>query len=321
MTTFTLPKTVAKCDAIVSLALSLTSFLSLFSAPVGLADKETRSALDAQRKALVEAVTRRDAAAAAKIFTSDAKWMLPGFETIMGRDAIWKFWQAGLASGIAQGIVFVPADLTGEGDGLVAETGTLSTLDGEGKEKDRSRYLIVWKLEEGMWRIHWDMANSELGTAPKIDRVGFPKDYRTTFKVLGVRARTNVAPSVVMTTYGNDIAAPLTNAAQLPYPNGAIILMEFAEVLKRPDGTPLLDPNGRLQKGEVDHIDVMRRGKGFGEAYGSNRSGLWEFAGYNLDGTYSTAPAKSASCAQCHQKAGEAKDFVYPLEVKAEADK
>jgi hypothetical protein len=84
-------------------------------------------------------------------------------------------------------------------------------------------------------------------------------------------------------------------------------------------GKPLLDANGQPQKGEVHHLDVMRRGDGFGEAYGSNRSGEWEFAGYFLDGTYSTAPAKSASCAQCHQKAGEAKDFVFPLKVPGQA--
>jgi len=75
----------------------------------------------------------------------------------------------------------------------------------------------------------------------------------------------------------------------------------------------LLGANGQPQKGEVQHVDVMRRGAEFGEAYGSNRAGHWEFAGYNLDGTYSTSPAKSASCAQCHQKAGGAKDFVFPL--------
>ena len=96
--------------------------------------------------------------------------------------------------------------------------------------------------------------------------------------------------------------------------------MEFAEILKDPEGNPLLDANGQPQKGKVQHVDVMRRGESLGEAYGSNRSGQWEFAGYQLDGAYSTAPDKSASCAQCHQKAGAAKDFVFPLKAHAEAE-
>ena len=298
---------------------SLTLLLHVVSASVVHAENDTRSALDAQRKALSEAVARCDAAGVAKVFTSDAKLMLPDFETVAGREAIQKFWEAGLRSGIIKGIAFSPVDVAGEKDGLLAETGTLATLDGDGKGKDQSRYLIVWKREEGEWRIHRDIANSALAPAPKVDRVGFPRDYRSSFKVLGVPVRTNTSPVMVLTAYGNDLAASVTNTAQLPYPNGSIIVMEFAKALMDGDGKPLLDANGQRQKGDVHHIDVMRRGAGFGEAYGASRSGEWEFAGYFLDGTYSTAPAKTASCAQCHQKAGAAKDFVFPLKAEVPA--
>lgn len=275
--------------------------------------EETHRALDGQRRALTEAVTRRDAAAVARIFTPDAKLMLPGFETITGRDAIQKFWQTGLNSGLVNGITLAPIDVSGAEDGFLAEMGTVSTIDGERREKGKTRYLIVWKRDESEWRIHREMVNPEMASAPQVDRVGFPKDYRSKFKVLGIPVRTNTSPAQVMTAYGNDVAASVTNAAQLPYPNGSIIVMEFAQALKDSEGKPLLDANGQPQKGEVEHIDVMRRGEGFGEAYGPNRSGQWEFAGYHLDGSYSTAPAKSASCAQCHQKSGAAMDFVFPL--------
>jgi hypothetical protein len=155
--------------------------------------------------------------------------------------------------------------------------------------------------------------NSEPAPAPHLDRVGFPKDYRTAFKVLGIPVRTNTSPSLVLTAYGNDLAASVMNASQLPYSNGAIIVMEFAKALADDKGTPLLDAKGQRQKGEVHHVDVMRRGEGFGEAYGTNRSGPWEFAGYFLDGAYSTPPANTAACARCHRNAGAAKDFVFPL--------
>jgi Cytochrome P460 len=218
-----------------------------------------------------------------------------------------------LSGGALKGIAFAPTDFTGGNSDLLAETGTLATLDSDGKEKDQSRYFILWKREEGEWRICCEITNSEFAPAPRVDRVGFPKDYRSALKLLGIPARTNTAPSIIMTAYGNDLAASVTNAQQLPYPNGSTIVMEFAAALTNSEGKLLLDANGHRQKGEVQHIDVMRRGDGFGEAYGANRSGQWEFAGYFPDGTYSTAPAKSASCAQCHQKAGAAKDFVFPL--------
>ena len=41
----------------------------------------------------------------------------------------------------------------------------------------------------------------------------------------------------------------------------------------------------------------MRREKGFGEAYGKNRTGEWEYVEYRADGTYITPPRKSFACA------------------------
>ena len=291
----------------------LATFLILLYLPVLRAENDARKMLDTQREALTDAIKRGDAAGVAAIFTTDAKVMVQGLPTVTGRDAIQKFWQAGFRGGFIKKIRFAPSDFTGDARDLLVETGTFATLEENGNEKEQSRYLIVWKREEGQWRIHRDVINSEPPPGPKVDRVGFPKDYRTEFKVLGVPMRTNASPEMVLTAYGNALAASVTNAAQLPYPNGAIIVMEFARVLRDAEGKALLDANGQRQKGEVDHIDVMRRGEGFGEAYGSNRSGQWEYAGYFLDGCYSTPPAKTASCAQCHQTAGAAKDFVFPL--------
>ena len=49
----------------------------------------------------------------------------------------------------------------------------------------------------------------------------------------------------------------------------------------------------------------------FGAAYATKRSGEWEFVEYRVDGSYITPPQKSATCAECHIKAGAEKDFVY----------
>src|SRR5262245_44454031 len=104
MTRFILRKKGAQYGGAASLALVCASFLFLFYAPLDHAEKEVHSPLDLQRKALAEAVSRGDAVAVARIFTLDAKLMLPGFETIAGREPIQKFWQAGLGSGVVKGI-------------------------------------------------------------------------------------------------------------------------------------------------------------------------------------------------------------------------
>ncbi|MET0533004.1 MAG: cytochrome P460 family protein [Steroidobacter sp.] len=149
------------------------------------------------------------------------------------------------------------------------------------------------------------------------DRVGFPTDYRTRFKSLGVRVRPT-APEI-LTVYVNDLAASVSSREQLPFPEGAIIVMEFSYALKDSNNQLKRDANGEVLMGEVEHVDVMKRGKGFGEAYGANRSGEWEYAGYRLDGTYTTTPSASAHCAACHRGAGPENDFVFRMRAPAKA--
>ena len=79
-------------------------------------------------------------------------------------------------------------------------------------------------------------AESEQAAAPTVDRVGFPKAYQEKYQVL--RTVNKKEEQKVVTVYGNGQAASITNAAQLPYPNGSIIVMETASALKDTQGKP-----------------------------------------------------------------------------------
>ena len=155
--------------------------------------------------------------------------------------------------------------------------------------------------------------------APSVDRVGFPKGYRTTFDVL--RTVTRKKELKIVTVYGNKQAASVTNAAQLPYPNGSILVMETAHALKDAEGKPALDTAGELRRDKIAGIHVMRRERGFGEAYGKNRTAEWEYVEYREDGTTITPASKSATCAECHVKAGPARDFVYEARLGSQTVK
>src|SRR5262245_4054016 len=137
--------------------------------------------------------------------------------------------------------------------------------------------------------------------APLTDRVGFPEGYIQSFHVLRVVNKSD--EKKVVTIYGNKPAASVTNSAQLPYPYGSVIVMETAAALKDAQGKALLDQSGNIRKDKVTGLHVMRREKGYGEAYGKNRAGEWEYVEYRPDGTYITPPQKSGSCAECHVKA------------------
>jgi hypothetical protein len=155
--------------------------------------------------------------------------------------------------------------------------------------------------------------------APTSDRVEFPTNYARRFEVL--RAVNKPQEQKVVRVYGNAAAASVTNSAQLPYPYGSILVMETARAVQGSAGEVSRDSKGDMVKGTVTGLHVMRRERGFGAAYERNRSGEWEFVEYKPDGTYITPPRKSASCAECHVKAGAERDFVYKARLGNEQPK
>ena len=139
--------------------------------------------------------------------------------------------------------------------------------------------------------------------APTADRVGFPKDYRETYTLLRRVNRTE--KQQVVTVYGNHPAATIQRPGDLPYPYGSIIVMETAGARKDAQGKPLLDAEGYYRKDQVVGLHVMRREKGFGAAYGKNRTGEWEYAEYRADQSYITPPQKSFACASATSRRGD----------------
>jgi uncharacterized protein (TIGR02246 family) len=282
-----------------------------------------RAAIEAQSKSFMEAMERGDAHAAASVFTADAQVIVSGFANVIGgRGAIESFWQSAVSNGV-KGLRLTTLDLDDAGP-LRVETGSYQVIGPGGGDLGRGHYLFVWKKEGGAWKIHRDIGSENSAPAPAAattgaaaasDRVGFPRDYRSALKLLSVDVK-EAEPSV-MTTYGNDRATSLTTPDQLPYPYGTLIAMEFAHGTRDGEGQLLYDSTGVPVRADVAHVDVMRRERGYGEGYGENRAGEWEFASYRADGSTLVAPANGGSCAACHRKAGAERDFVYRIRVPA----
>jgi ketosteroid isomerase-like protein len=270
------------------------------------------AAISERAQALSAAVEAGDPAGAARCFTREAKLGTSGPRgVISGRAAIESFLQSAIRDGV-KGLELIPTELEGSGE-LRVETGTYRVLGDSRAEIMRGEYMIAWKKEEGEWRIHRDFTTASAArpmTGPgEADRVGFPAGYLSSLELLSVTARAD--GSEIMTTFANSLASSAIKSGKVPYPDGAVILMEFALPSRDGEGQVLRDSSGKPVKGEIAHIDVMRRGEGFGAAYGDNRAGNWEFASYARDGKTLIAPASAGHCAACHQRAGAAKDYVF----------
>ncbi len=142
-----------------------------------------------------------------------------------------------------------------------------------------------------------------VGQAPtlpgtSVDRIGFPKDYQTTFKQLYVFD--NDANRQIRVVWANDIAMTVDATQPVTFPYGSILLFESYPAVLDSAGNPVLDDNGRFVRGNLTTVFAMKKDKGFGSEYGPIRNGEWEYVSYNPDGTTATAPANSGSCALCH---------------------
>jgi ketosteroid isomerase-like protein len=277
-----------------------------------------RATIESQARALAQAVQRGDAAAMANLFTVDAKLSVPGPQGIVaGRAAIQEFWQVALNSGM-KGLALTTTELAGAGEWRF-ETGRYSARGANDAELGSGEYLLVWKKEAGDWKIHLDYGHPDAPATmsparrdvPAKDGSGFPANYQSEFAALGVAF--NERSAEITATFANATAASVERAGQLPYPEGTMFVMEFANPRRDGEGQLLRDPAGQVVKGEILHVDVMRKSRAAGERSADPHAAGWEFASYRADGGIAIAPANAAHCADCHRNAGGEKDFVFRL--------
>jgi hypothetical protein len=124
------------------------------------------------------------------------------------------------------------------------------------------------------------------------DPVGHPAGYQSFQQVRSFDRKQDPSHGTV---FLNAPAATVTTAGQ-SYPYGSILIMEWRN-------------GGR--DGPIARLDVMRKERGYGTAYGADKNGDWEYASYSPEGKLVTDAAASLACAKCHLKAGTSKDFVY----------
>jgi Cytochrome P460/Copper binding proteins, plastocyanin/azurin family len=144
---------------------------------------------------------------------------------------------------------------------------------------------------------------------PGVDRVGFPDEYQSKFKLLYTFDRPDNRQ--VRVIYGNAPAAEAVPGK--PFPYGSILVMETHTARLGADGNPALDSFSRYQRDALTAVFVARKERGFGEAYQHVRTGEWEYVAYRPDKSFLTAPAQSGSCARCHLQAGEARDWQFRM--------
>jgi uncharacterized protein (TIGR02246 family) len=122
------------------------------------------AAIRARSRQLVQAVTSKNADAAAAIYATDATVMAPNRPAARGRAAIRGFWAETVAMpNVALTITPTDIDVAGSGD-LATETGTYTfTATGDkGPINDRGKYVVAYRKVGTEWMVESDIFNSDV---------------------------------------------------------------------------------------------------------------------------------------------------------------
>ena len=125
-----------------------------------------RSVIEAFNKKLMAAVKRGDVTEVANIYRSDVRVLPPYMEMLKGRQAAQAIWQGGIEMGIKE-VSLETTEVT-EGEGVACEIGRyIHIIQPSGGETitDKGKYVVIWKQEEGNWKIDTEIWNSSLPAA------------------------------------------------------------------------------------------------------------------------------------------------------------
>ena len=84
--------------------------------------------------------------------------MPPNSKAIKSKKAIQEFWSNTANLGV--GALSLRTGQVEKIGKTAIETGTATLKDNNGDTLDRVDYVVVWKLENKVWKLHWDIFNS-----------------------------------------------------------------------------------------------------------------------------------------------------------------
>jgi len=111
-------------------------------------------------KAFMETRKSGDSEAMSMLYTSDAKLLPANSTPIDGREAIKEYWSKSMAQGVSSELVLKTVSAEGYGE-MAIEEGRYVVNVGD-QEVDKGKYIVTWKKEDGQWKLHQDIWNSDL---------------------------------------------------------------------------------------------------------------------------------------------------------------
>jgi ketosteroid isomerase-like protein len=135
----------------------------LMAGPVTAQAQGPRAAIEAANAKFSADYAKGDAAAVAAHYTAAGQAFPPNGEIARGREAIQKLWKGAMDAGV-RGVKLVTLEVEAHGD-TAHEVGTYVLVGEGGKTLDNGKYIVIWKRDGGLWKLHRDIWNTSMPAA------------------------------------------------------------------------------------------------------------------------------------------------------------
>ena len=123
-----------------------------------------KAAIAASNKVFGACFATGDSTTFANCYTSDACINVTAMPKMCGTQAITAFFNGGHKMGITN-IEITTEEVMGGKDAVV-ETGKYEMFVGDKISAERGKFIVVWKEENGKWKMHRDIWNSDAPLPP-----------------------------------------------------------------------------------------------------------------------------------------------------------
>ena len=114
-----------------------------------------RQAIEANNSKWAAALSRGEAATIAALYTPTAQLLPANGNIVSGQEAIQKYWQDAITSGY-RSVTFTTVEVEACGD-TAYEVGKYAVPGEGGKVLGTGDFVVIWKRENGRWRLHRDI--------------------------------------------------------------------------------------------------------------------------------------------------------------------
>ena len=123
-------------------------------------DNGIREGIEAANREFMAAFDSGDAAGVAALYTENGQILPPNSDPITGKDGIKGFWQGAMDMGLKTASLET-VEVEQQGDRAM-EIGNYKIFVDGGQMVDHGNYLIIWKQEDGQWRLYRDIWNTSM---------------------------------------------------------------------------------------------------------------------------------------------------------------